>query len=93
MITLIVALMWWQGRLGPAGPSSGEAVAMCSQFAADRLNLPASAKHSRGDDARVSRDGDVFTVAGWSDTSERRHRWLCRVRPTGGDRWELLSIS
>lgn len=91
-IIAIVALMWWQGRLS-GGPSSGQAHLICTRFAAEWYRLPGSATHSTASESRVSKSGDVYTVAGWSDTPLQRYRWTCQTRPSAGDRWELISIS
>jgi hypothetical protein len=94
MTVLIVALLWWQGYFARAGgPTDAQALTMCQRYAAEWHRLPGSAKHSGYADARISKVGDVYTVAGWSDTPVQRYRWTCQTRPVGSDRWELVSIS
>lgn len=88
---LLFGISWWYGR--QAGPTDAQALLVCQRFAAERYQLPATTTHSGHGAATISRSGGVFTVAGWSDTPVQRYRWSCRVRSSGGDRWELLSIS
>ena len=92
LIVAIVGVLWWQGRLS-SGPTDAEALIMCTRYASEWYRLPSTARHSRYGDARITKSGETFTVAGWSETPVQRYRWTCQTRPVGRDRWELLSIS
>jgi hypothetical protein len=68
----------------------------CHDFVKDRLKAPATAKFESFRDARIEKDGDVFTVEGHVDSENGfgaliRNDYECVVRDDG-DVWTLESL-
>ena len=71
---------------------------VCHQFVEERLHAPATAGFERFDEATIAVSGGVYTVRGHVDSQNRfgalvRSNYTCVVRHTGGNQFNLVSLS
>jgi hypothetical protein len=67
---------------------------MCERFIADRLKAPATADYTH---ERTESSASSWTVVGVVDAenaygAKLRTSYVCEVRRTSGDRWELVDL-